>query len=177
MPLLPLQLLFLNILSDVFPALALGVGEGNADVMKVPPKDPREPLLTRKNWMQIVVYALVLTACISGAYFFAHFVWEQPEEISNNVAFFSLAFAQLLHVFNMREGKENVFFNQVTRNKYIWMALGLCLSLLALAYFTPKVNEILSFQQMEGRIWALIVGTSFLPLIIIQVIKQIKKNL
>ncbi|WP_154858610.1 cation-translocating P-type ATPase [Cyclobacterium xiamenense] len=177
LPLLPLQLLFLNILSDVFPALALGVGEGNADVMKVPPKDPREPLLTRKNWMQIVVYALVLTACVSGAYFFAHFVWEQPEEISNNVAFFSLAFAQLLHVFNMREGKENVFFNQVTRNKYIWMALGLCLSLLALAYFTPKVNEILSFQQMEGRIWALIVGTSFLPLIIIQVMKQIKKNL
>lgn len=177
LPLLPLQLLFLNILSDVFPALALGVGEGNADVMSVPPKDPREPLLTREHWMLIVVYALVLTASISGAYFFAHAVWGLPEEISNNVAFFSLAFAQLLHVFNMREGKENVFFNQVTRNKYIWMALVFCMSLLALAYFTPEVSEVLSFQQMEGRVWALIVGASFLPLILIQAMKQMKKEL
>lgn len=175
LPLLPLQLLFLNLLSDVFPALALGVGEGNAGVMKLPPKDPEEPILTRKNWIQIALYGLVLTLCVSGAYFFAHFVWEQPEEITNNVAFFSLAFAQLLHVFNMREAKENVFNNQVTRNKYIWMALGLCLSLLALAFFIPQVSEILSFQEMEGRLWGLIAVTSFSPLIIIQVMKQFKK--
>lgn len=175
LPLLPLQLLFLNLLSDVFPALALGVGEGNAGVMKLPPKDPQEPLLTRANWVQIALYGLILTLCISGAYFFAHFVWEQPAEITNNVAFFSLAFAQLLHVFNMREGDENVFNNQVTRNKYIWMALGLCVSLLALAFFIPQVREILSFQEMEGKLWGLIAVTSFLPLIIIQVIKQFKK--
>ncbi|MDN3686686.1 cation-translocating P-type ATPase [Cyclobacterium jeungdonense] len=175
LPLLPLQLLFLNLLSDVFPALALGVGEGNAGIMKLPPKDPKEPLLTRENWIQIAVYGLVLTLCISGAYFFAHFVWEEPEEITNNVAFFSLAFAQLLHVFNMREAKENMFNNQVTRNKYIWMALGLCLSLLALAFFIPQVSEILSFQEMEGRLWGLIAVTSFLPLVIIQIIKQFKK--
>ncbi|WP_162417131.1 cation-translocating P-type ATPase [Cyclobacterium roseum] len=175
LPLLPLQLLFLNLLSDVFPALALGVGEGNAGVMKLPPKDPQEPLLTRANWLQIALYGLILTLCISGAYFFAHFVWEQPEEITNNVAFFSLAFAQLLHVFNMREGDESVFNNQVTRNKYIWMALGLCVSLLALAFFIPQVSEILSFQEMEGRLWGLIALTSIMPLIIIQVIKQFKK--
>ncbi len=175
LPLLPLQLLFLNLLSDVFPALALGVGEGNAGVMKLPPKDPQEPLLTRANWVQIALYGLILTLCISGAYFFAHFVWEQPAEITNNVAFFSLAFAQLLHVFNMREGDENVFNNQVTRNKYIWMALGLCVGLLALAFFIPQVSKILSFQEMEGRLWGLIAVTSFSPLIIIQIIKQFKK--
>ncbi|MEX2568334.1 MAG: cation-transporting P-type ATPase [Cyclobacteriaceae bacterium] len=177
LPLLPLQLLFLNLLSDVFPALALGVGEGNPGTMKKPPKDPNEPILTRKNWMQISLYGLILAICISGAYFYAHLVWEHSEEISNNVAFFSLAFAQLLHVFNMREGDEPIFNNQVTRNKFIWMALAFCLSAIGAAYFIPQIADILSFEKLEGRIWVLIVLTSVMPLMIIQVIKSFNKNL
>lgn len=176
LPLLPLQLLFLNLLSDVFPALALGVGEGNPGTMKKPPKDPDEPILTKKNWKQIASYGVILTICISGAYFFAHYVWEQSEEVTNNVAFFSLAFAQLLHVFNMREADENILNNQVTRNKYIWMALALCFSVLVAAYFIPQIANVLSFQELELRIWGLIVITSVLPLIIIQIIKLIKKD-
>jgi Ca2+-transporting ATPase len=174
LPLLPLQLLFLNLLSDVFPALALGVGEGNPGAMKQSPKDPNEPILKKSNWFQIGLYGVILTICISGAYFFAHFVWEEPEEITNNVAFFSLAFAQLLHVFNMRENDEYIFKNQVTRNKFIWMALGLCFAVLFLAYFIPFISDILSLQELEFRIWALIIITSLLPLLIIQLIKSFK---
>jgi len=177
LPLLPLQLLFLNLLSDVFPALALGVGEGSPGVMKKPPKDPEEPILTRQNWIQVGLYGSILAICICGAYYFAHYVWEQPEEITNNVAFFSLAFSQLLHVFNMRESDEHIFKNQVTRNKYIWMALALCFSILFAAYFIPGIADVLSFQKLELRIWGLIVVTSLLPLIIIQVLKLFKKNL
>ncbi|MGM0390696.1 MAG: cation-translocating P-type ATPase [Bacteroidota bacterium] len=176
LPLLPLQLLFLNLLSDVFPALALGIGKGNPGIMKKPPKDPDEPILTKKNWIQIALYGVILTICISGAYLFAHFVWDQPKEITNNIAFFSLAIAQLLHVFNMRENEENIFNNQVTRNKYIWMALAFCFTVLIAAYFIPGVSEILSFQKLELRIWGLIIITSLLPLIIIQLIKIFRKN-
>ncbi len=176
LPLLPLQLLFLNLLSDVFPALALGIGRGDPGIMKKPPKDPDEPILTRKNWIQIVLYGVILTICITGAYLFAHFVWDHPKEITNNVAFFSLAIAQLLHVFNMRETEENIFKNQVTRNKYIWMALAFCFTVLLAAYFIPGISGILSFQQLELRIWGLIIITSLLPLIIIQLIKIFRKN-
>ncbi|CAM4253889.1 cation-translocating P-type ATPase [Gillisia limnaea] len=176
LPLLPLQLLFLNLLSDVFPALALGIGKGDPGIMKKPPKDPDEPILTKKNWIQIVLYGVILTICITGAYLFAHFVWDQPKEITNNVAFFSLAIAQLLHVFNMRETEENIFNNQVTRNKYIWMALAFCFTVLIAAYFIPGISGILSFQQLELRIWGLIIITSLLPLIIIQLIKIFRKN-
>ncbi len=177
LPLLPLQLLFLNLLSDVFPALALGVGEGNPGIMKKPPKDPNEPILTSQNWTQIGVYGFILTSCISGAYFFAHFAWEQPDEITNNVAFFSLAFAQLLHVFNMRENDEHLIFNQVTRNKYVWMALGLCSSVLIAAYFIPGISKILEFQDLEPRLWVLIGITSFSPLVIIQLLKIVQQKL
>ncbi|MGM0932532.1 MAG: cation-translocating P-type ATPase [Bacteroidota bacterium] len=176
LPLLPLQLLFLNLLSDVFPALALGVGEGNPGIMKEPPKDPEEPLITKKNWIQVALYGVILTICITGAYLYAHFVWEESEEITNNVAFFSLAFAQLLHVFNMREATENIFNNQVTRNKFIWYALAFCAAVLVAAYHIPAISEVLSFHELEMHIWGLILITSILPLIIIQLIKLIRKD-
>ena len=176
LPLLPLQLLYLNLLSDVFPALALGIGAGSPNIMHKPPKDPQEPILTRHNWIQIGVYGFILAACVSGAYFYAHHVWEKPAEITNNIAFFSLAFAQLLHVFNMREADENVFKNQVTRNKYIWMALAFCAAALVAAYFIPGLREILKLQQLEPRVWGLIVITSLAPILIIQLLKIIRKD-
>ncbi|MBK6265570.1 HAD-IC family P-type ATPase [Marivirga sp. S37H4] len=175
--LLPLQLLFLNLLSDVFPALALGVGKGNPEVMKEKPKDPEEPILNKNNWIQIVIYGIIIAICICGAYLYAHFVWQESEGVTNNIAFFSLALAQLLHVFNMREGSEQIFKNQVTNNKFIWMALAFCLVALIAAYFIPPVAEVLSFQNLELRAWLLILITSILPLIIIQSLKFFKKNL
>lgn len=176
LPILPLQLLFLNLLSDVFPALALGVGAGNPDTMKNPAKDPQEPILTQNNWLQIALYGGIMTLSIVGAYLYAHFVWDESEEITNNVAFFSMAFAQLLHVFNMRDKNESVFINQVTRNKYIWMALAFCFALLTAAYFIPTISEVLSFQELEPRIWGLIAISGILPLFIIQIIKLIQKK-
>lgn len=176
LPILPLQLLFLNLLSDVFPALALGVGEGNSNVMKFPPKDPREPIITKKNWIQIVVYGVIIALSVSGAYLYGHYVLETSKEINNNIAFFTLAFAQLLHVFNMRESWEPVFDNQVTRNKYIWMALIFCGAVLMIAYFVPVLAEVLQFQPLGAKEWGLIVISSLLPTGIIQLIKVLRKD-
>lgn len=177
LPLLPLQLLFLNLLSDVFPALALGIGEGDPGVMKKPPKRPDEPILTKKNWLQIGLYGLILMVSISGGYYYAHYVWQASVEVTNNIAFFSLALAQLLHVFNMRETEEPVLLNQVTRNKYVWMALAFCLSALFAAYFIPDIAEVLSFEKLELQVWVLIVVCSILPTFIIQTLKFLFKKI
>lgn len=176
LPIMPLQLLFLNLLSDVFPALALGIGEGNPGVMEFPPKDPKEPIITKKNWTQIAVYGLIIAASVSGAYLYAHFQWDCPEKITNNIAFFSLAFSQFLHVFNMRDGTEPFFNNQVTRNKYVWMAVALCFVTVFVAYFIPGLAKVFNFQPLETRVWLLIAIASLLPTVIIQVIKVIKKD-
>jgi Ca2+-transporting ATPase len=176
LPILPLQLLFLNLLSDVFPALALGIGEGNPNVMKLPPKDPKEPIISRWNWVQIGIYGLLIAASVTGAYFYSHFVWEETEEVNNNIAFLSLAFAQFLHVLNMREGKEPLFNNQVTRNKYVWMAVGFCVAVVLLAYFIPVVAGVLSLQPLQVNHWVLIASAGILPTSIIQVTKFFFKD-
>ncbi len=176
LPILPLQLLFLNLLSDVFPALALGVGEGNTNVMKLPPKDPKEPIITKKNWIQITMYGVIIALSVTGAYLYGHFVLEASKEINNNLAFFSLAFAQFLHVFNMREARESIFNNQVTRNKYIWMALAFCVATLFAAYFIPVLAEVLSFRPLGLREWVVIAISSVVPTVIIQIIKSLRKD-
>jgi len=174
LPLLPLQILFLNILSDVFPALALGLGKGSDEIMKIPPKDPEEPIVDRDAWISIVVYAGVLTAFISGAYFYARFAWDMPLEKCNDVAFFFFFLAQLWHVFDMREDSENFFKNQVTGNKYIWWALGLCLFFLAMAYTIPGLRNLLSIEVIEPKTWLLIVIGSIMPILTIQLIKYLR---
>ncbi|WP_225000179.1 cation-transporting P-type ATPase [Cesiribacter sp. SM1] len=176
LPLEPLQLLFLNLLSDVFPALALGIGRGTPKVMEQPPKDPQEPLINNKNWLQIAVYGVIITASVTGAYLFAHYIWQEPEGITNDVAFFSLAFAQLLHVFNMREARENMFSNQVTRNKYVWMALAVCAAFLLMGYLIPGLAELLQFDGLAPRHWGLVMVAAVLPSIIIQLIKTVRKD-
>ncbi|MDZ7691282.1 MAG: HAD-IC family P-type ATPase [Balneolaceae bacterium] len=176
LPLLPLQLLFLNLLSDVFPALALGIGEGNPHIMERNPKDPEEPIINTQNWFMIGAQGLILSIFIIGAYFFSHSYWGLSPEISNNVAFFSLAFAQLWHVFDMRDADEPIFNNQVTRNTYVWAAIGFCALVIGIAYILPQVSQILSFQSMELPVWILIGVTSVLPLVTIQLLKQFTKD-
>ncbi|MFA0962554.1 cation-translocating P-type ATPase [Roseivirga sp. BDSF3-8] len=171
LPIKPLQLLFLNLLSDVFPALALGIGEGSPDVMKHPPKDPQEPIVTKSHWLMIAFHGLVLAIFIIGAYLYSLKGWGDSEEVANNVAFFSLAFSQLLHVFNMRERSEHIFNNQVVKNKFIWMALVFCVAALLAAYFIPGLREVLNFVDIDARHWLLIVGAALAPVVIIQALK------
>ena len=174
-PLLPLQLLFLNLLTDVFPALALGIGKGREDVMNKPPKDPNEPIITKKSWAIIGVYGFVIGAFVSAAYFYGYFSLGFDKELSNNVAFFSLAITQLLHVFDMKEHNEPLFVNQVTKNKYVWMAISLCGAVLTASYFIPYFRDLLSFQSIPNEALLLILAVPVCTITVIQVLKKLFK--
>lgn len=175
LPLLPLQLLFLNLLSDVFPALALGVGKGSRNIMHMAPKDPDEPIITREDWIQTALYGAVISIYVIGSYVWAFKGLNLSTGVCNNIAFFGLAFSQLFHVFNMREADEPLLNNQVTRNKYIWMAIAFCIAMLFTAYYVPLLREILSFESLPLEGWVLILLTSLLPLGTIQLIKRFWK--
>lgn len=176
LPLLPLQLLFLNILLDVFPALALGLGRGRDGVMTEQPKDPGEPIITKKGWLVMGFYGMLIAASSGGAYFYAYYILEAGIDLCNNVAFFTLSVSQLFNVFNMREYDENFFKNQVTVNKYVWMALALCTSTLAAAYFIPGLSDILSLQEMSSELWTLVAVAAIASFGLIQGLKQVIKS-
>ncbi len=174
LPLRPLQLLFLNLLTDVFPALALGIGKGRGKVMEQAPKDPDEPILPGRSWKIISIYGAIIGLFVIGAYFFGLYYLEVSKEIANNIAFFSLAFIQIFHVFDMRDADEKLFINQVTTNRWVWMAITFCAAVLIAAYLIPGLNTLLSFQPMNLIPWLVVGVTVVLSVGVIQGLKSLK---
>ena len=173
LPILPLQILFLNLVTDVFPALALGVGAGNPQIMKQPPRDPDEPILTREHWWGISAYALLISLSVLGAFGLALARYEMGIDKAVTVGFLTLAFAQLWHVFNMRGLGTGVLRNEVTENPAIWGALALCIGLLLLATYLPFLSNLLDTAPLGLQGWMLVIPLSLVPLLLGQVGKAL----
>ena len=158
-----LQILFLNLITDVFPALALGVGEGDPHIMERPPRDPQEPILTRRHWMAITGYSALITVGVLGVLALALTRFGMARERAVTLSFLTLAFAQLWHVFNMRDTDSGFLRNDITQNPYVWGALALCTGLLLIAVYVPFLADLLSLAHPGLTGWALILVGSLMP--------------
>jgi P-type Ca2+ transporter type 2C len=171
LPILPLQILYLNMLGDVFPALALGLGKGDLSKMKRPPRETKEPILTRGHWIAIGGYGFLISAMVLTAFALA-FTWLEAEEsMAVTISFLTLAFARLWHTFNMRDRGTAFFRNEVTRNPFVWAALALCAGLLVLAIYLPGLSSVLSLEPPGVKGWLLILGMSLVPWLGGQILK------
>ncbi len=172
-PLLPLQILFLNLITDIFPALALGLGKGEVDIMNKPPRKADEPIMTTKLWKATIIYGLCITAGVLGITAYSHFVLKlAPSEI-NNMAFFTLIFAQLLNVFNMPKRHLSFFKNEVTLNPWIWYAIALCIFITGVAYVIPPIAKALSLVPLTADKFGLVFLFGFGALLLTQIFKRI----
>ncbi len=170
-PLLPLQILFLNLVTDVFPALALGLGRGPADIMDRPPANPRDPILRKQDWARILIYGLALSAAVLGAVLYGKYsLGETPARI-NNLAFYTLVGAQLFHVFNLTDQRSGFFRNEITTNPYVWGALILSLALTAAAYYIPAVATVLELQPIDAGFLGIALLFSLGAVLLVQLVK------
>lgn len=174
-----LQILYINLVTDVLPALALGVTKGNDSIMKQPPRDSNEPIIDRQRWKSIFVYAFVMSVCTFGAVLFTHFTMHNSEswnpELCNNILFVALILCQLLHVFSMTtENSKSFFKSDVFTNKYVWYAIGICFLITLGAYFIPPVAKALLLHSPSGQDLAVMFGFSLLSLLINQILKRTK---
>jgi Ca2+-transporting ATPase len=162
LPILPLQILFLNLVTDVFPALALAMGEGEGAVMERPPRDPKEPVLTGRHWAGIAAYGAVMTVCALGAHACAFAGLGYGGDRAITVAFLTLAFAQVLHVFNVRDRGSRLLRNEIVRNAWVWGAVALCTVLLLAAVYVPPLSRVLGLPPPDGRGWVVVLLASAL---------------
>jgi Ca2+-transporting ATPase len=169
LPLLPLQILYLNLVNDLFPALALGFGEAPSGVMRQPPRAPEHPVLDRERWWAVGLYGLVLAAAVLLAFGLALAWLDLPAPGAVTVAFFSLSLGRLWHVANMRHRGSRVLVNEVTRNPYMALALLVSLLLLGAAWSVPVLREVLGLGDPGSRGWLLALGASLIPLVAGQV--------
>ncbi len=166
LPLLPLQILFLNLVTDVFPALALGATETEESVMHIPPRSPDEKVLRKPEWQRILGYGFVITVAVLSAFFYSLYALKVSTANAISVAFLSLALAQLWHVFNMVPPGSRWLTNKVIRNGYVWGAIVLCLALLLLAVYWTPAASLLSLEPLSGELLGLAVLASFFPLVV-----------
>lgn len=167
LPILPLQILFLNLVTDVFPALALGAGRGDRGVMRRPPRDPREDFLTREQWRRALAHSLLLSAPVwTGSWLAQHWLGLRGDA-AVTITFMILAFAQLVHVFDMAHPEAPVLRNEVTRNPWVWAALALCTGLLLLGVHWPVLAELLGTEAPTAAGWGLIAAASAAPWLLI----------
>ncbi len=165
LPILPLQILFLNLVTDVFPALALGVGSGDPSIMSAAPRDRKEPLLASRHWLGVFATGTVITVSVLTALVVSLSFLGFHDEKAVTVSFMTLAFSQLWHVFNMREKGTGLLVNDITKNPYVWGALALCFGLLIAAVYVPIFSRVLKLVDPGPSGWAIVCVMSLVILI------------
>jgi Ca2+-transporting ATPase len=177
LPLLPLQILFLNLVTDVFPALALGVGAGAPGSMDKPPRPATERMLMPRHWVLIGLYGALLSLTVLAAMAAAIIFLGAGREEAVTVSFLTLALAQLWHVFNMRDDSSRWLRNEISGNLWIWVALPLCLVLVGAAVYLPPLADVLSLVPPGGPGWLLVLGASMAPLVLAPLLRPVARAL
>jgi hypothetical protein len=172
---LPLQILFLNLVTDVFPAFALGTIEADKDVLARPPRPPSEPILARRQWTAIVAHGISIAGITLAALLIATYGYELDGAVVTTICFHTLALAQLWHVFNMRNWRDSLLRSNVTRNAFVWSAIALCLVILAAANLIPVVADALKLVPLESETWMVVLGLSFVPVLFRQIAALVRR--
>lgn len=171
--LLPLQILFLNMVTDVFPALALGLGKGDKSVMERPPRDAGSLIVSKRDWLAVYSYSILITLSVIVAMIYCKQTISADHKIANNMAFLTLAFAQIFHVFNMSSKHSNLLVNEITKNKFVWMAVLICSALMVLVYAIPQMRLALGLESLSTELWLVSILAGLVPLVLVQLYKII----
>lgn len=177
--LFPLQILFINLITDVLPALALGVTEAAPHIMQRKPYSSDVSIIDKKRWSAIFTYAAVIAITSIGSVFASHELLHDREpwnvELCNNILFYTLIFSQILHVFNMSFEKGVAFYKtEIFRNRYVWYAVAACITVALLSYWIIPVREVLKITLHGWKDWTIVAVFSFLSFLLIQLIKKMR---
>ena len=170
-PLLPLQILFLNLITDIFPALALGLGRGEKGIMLMPPRRSNEPLMTPLHWHATIFYGLAISTGVLGITWYGHFILKLSPQVINNMAFYTLILSQLLNIFNIPKVGFSFLRNEVTTNLWVWVAIALSLLLTYSAAVTAPIATALSLVELSILQYQLVAVFAFGSLMLAQLMK------
>jgi len=167
-PLLPLQILWVNLVTDILPALALIRDPGEADVMRRPPRDPREALVTWRFGGRMLGEAAVLAAGVLSAWGLV--VWEEgPGPRATTMAFMAIVLIQPLQAMNCRS--DRLAWWRLPPNWLTWLAAGALVAVQWAAASVAPLARLLGTVPLEGADWLLLAGAVLWPVLGLEVAK------
>lgn len=176
-PLTAMQLLWINLISDIFPGLALSLEKPEDDVLDCPPRDADEPIVTRSDLKRITVEAGVISIGAMSAYGYGIARYGLGLRASS-MAFLSLTFGQLIHALSCRSDQHTIFDSEppLPPNKYLNVALAGSFALQAMTFVIPGLRSLLGIGPI-GLIDSLVVGSaSVAPLLVNEMTKKVQKE-
>ena len=166
-PFAPVHLLFINLLTDSLPALAIGMEPADERLLDEKPRDPKTGIMTGDFIMTMIAEGVLIAVVTMTAYHIG--IAGNPAKAST-MAFATLTMARLFHGFNCRS-KESIFEIGLGSNKYSLYAFAAGVCLLALVIFVPFLHSVFSVENLSATAIAQIIGLSFIPTVIIQLVK------
>jgi len=169
-PFAPVHLLFINLLTDSLPALAIGMEPAERNLLSQPPRDPKQGILTKDFIRDLLLQGGLIAVCTMIAF---HMGLEKGgAAMASTMAFATLTMARLFHGFNCRSDK-SIFRLGFKRNWYSLGAFVAGVCLLALVLFVPVLERVFSVTPLSGGQIGMIVLLALIPTIIIQITKEI----
>ncbi|OUN25396.1 cation-translocating P-type ATPase [Pseudoflavonifractor sp. An85] len=170
-PFQPVHLLFINLLTDSLPAIAIGMEPARRGLLNQKPRDPKEPILTQPLLARIGIQGLLIAIVTMVAFYLGY--QNGDAALASTMAFATLTLARLFHGFNCR-GAESIFTLKLSTNKSSIMAFFAGVVLLLLVLFVPGLNSLFLVSPAFGIAnLGEIVGLALLPTIVIQIAKVI----
>lgn len=173
-PLLPLHILWINLLTDSLPALALGIDKADADVMQHPPRSPKESLFSRGGWGLVGGYGILIAAITLIAYQTV-LVSTNDLLLARTCAFLTLALSQLFHSLGIHAHNSSVFKSDIHKNKTLLLAFLFGVLSLALVIVIPPLSLIFDTVMPSGAHLLLIFALSLAPVLVHEIVYLIKK--
>ena len=166
-PILAVHILFVNLITDTLPALALGVDPANKNTMKHPPT--KKGTLFEKNMVaNIAYYGALLTLLSFTAYFTG---LRDSYKTAITMTFITLCLSQIVHAMNQHSNTMSFFSKNQPKNKYLFMAMLASILMLLIIVFIPGLRDIFSIVPLTVREWLTVIILSIMPLIVSEIVK------
>jgi Ca2+-transporting ATPase len=172
LPLMPIQILWINLITDGLPALALGMDKAEFDIMQKPPRDISVPILHKTRWVYMMAEGTIIGVTVFILFVFSlkNFgYWE-----AQTIAFTTLAFSQLVHAFNNRSTRKSLFEIGILGNKYLVYAFLFSILLQYLVVQTKTGNLLFKTQTLDLYGWATIAAASLIPFFVVEIKKKLR---
>lgn len=174
LPLVPIQILWVNLVTDGLPAMALGVDSAEDDLMNQRPRPAKENIFARSMGWKIISRGILIGLCTLAAFWLT--LQQSNLQTAQTVAFATLVMAQLIHVFDCRSSK-SVFHRNIFENKYLVGAVLSSIGLLLAVIYLENLQPIFKTTPLALRDWCLILFFAGIPTILVGVASVIKHGM
>ena len=172
MPLLPIQLLFINLVGDSLPSLALSVDHAAKDIMERPPVKPHQGIFTRAFTTRVVLQSLIIGAASLGAYMIG---LEHSIETARTMTFAVMIFSQFTMIFSIRAGRQ-WFTHRFFTNRWLWLTIVLVTTLTLLVMLVPAMQTLFKLTVLSAPQWGMVIGLSIGVLLVSELLKLLTRR-